>query len=197
MILSDREIKAALARGAFHIAPELRTDLLTSTALDLTLDGQLNRWEIRDIGDGIAFDPAGPHYDYDELVKRYSRPIAIPPEGLVVAPKDFHLGWTIERIKLPYPSRIAARVEGKSGLARLGLGVHVTAPTIHAGFGAKEKDPTYPGSPIQLVIWNFATVPIRLRKGMLICQLIFEIVDGTPEKGYVGRHSIQGPQLPA
>jgi dCTP deaminase len=39
---------------------------------------------------------------------------------------------------LPHTARLAARVEGKSSLARLGLGVHVTAPTIHAGFGASD-----------------------------------------------------------
>jgi hypothetical protein len=31
---------------------------------------------------------------------------------------------------------------------------------------------------------------------MPICQLIFEIVDGTPEKGYEGKFSIQGPATP-
>lgn len=31
-------------------------------------------------------------------------------------------------------SRIAARVEGRSSLARIGLMLHLTAPTIHAGF---------------------------------------------------------------
>jgi dCTP deaminase len=42
------------------------------------------------------------------------------------------------------------RVEGKSSLARLGIGVHVTAPTIHAGFGYKKDDDDYPGGPLQL-----------------------------------------------
>ena len=95
---------------------------------------------------------------------------------------------------MPHRSRIAARVEGKSGLLRLGLGVHVTAPTIHAGFGFKENDLRYPGSPIQLEIWNVGPNLIVLDYAMKICQLIFEIVDGTPEKGYQGQFSIQGPK---
>src|SRR5206468_12471609 len=33
----------------------------------------------------------------------------------------FLLGWTVERIQLPHTARLAARVEGKSSLARLGL----------------------------------------------------------------------------
>ena len=73
--------------------------------------------------------------------------------------------------------RLAARVEGKSSLGRLGLGVHITAPTIHAGFNGR----------IRLEIINHGSLPIRLRAGMRICQLIFEQTLGTPEKGYSGR----------
>ena len=39
-----------------------------------------------------------------------------------------------EYLELPIHSRVAARIEGKSSLARLGIGVHITAPIIHAGF---------------------------------------------------------------
>jgi dCTP deaminase len=83
-------------------------------------------------------------------------------------------------------------VEGKSSLARLGLGVHVTAPTIHAGFGASEN-PQHLGSSIRLEIWNIGPFRIKLEKGMPICQLIFEWVDGTPEQGYQGQFRLQGP----
>jgi len=89
---------------------------------------------------------------------------------------------------------MAARVEGKSSLARLGVGVHVTAPTIHAGFGCKADDEQYEGSELQLEIWNVGKLPIVLDPGIPICQLIFEIVDGTPERGYEGQFAVQGPQ---
>jgi dCTP deaminase len=65
-------------------------------------------------------------------------------------------------------------VEGKSSLARLGLGVHITAPTIHSGFG----------NSIRLEIINHGAVPIRLRAGMRICQIVFELTLGTPQKGF-------------
>ena len=107
----------------------------------------------------------------------------------------FLLGWTIEKVQLPHRSRLAARVEGKSSLARLGIGVHVTAPTIHAGFGYKASDETFAGSPLQLEIWNVGPLDIRLLEGMPICQVIIELMDGTPEKGYDGRFSQQGPTL--
>ena len=82
-----------------------------------------------------------------------------------------------ETIKLPILSRVAARVEGKSSLARLGIGIHITAPTIHAGFEG----------PIQLEICNHGTVRVRLLVGMPVCQLIFEQTLGTPHKGYTGQ----------
>jgi len=80
---------------------------------------------------------------------------------------------------LPVHTRLAARVEGKSSLARFGLGVHITAPTIHSGFAL----------PIRLEIMNHGYLPIRLREGMKICQLIFELTLGTPEKGFAPMQS--------
>src|SRR5262249_42366302 len=113
-----------------------------------------------------------------------------------VRSRSFLLGWTAESLWLPHRSRLAARVEGKSTLARLGIGVHVTAPTIHAGFGYKENDEKYPGNPLQLEIWNVGPLDIRLEVGMPVCKLILETVDGTREKGYEGRFSLQGPRTP-
>lgn len=107
----------------------------------------------------------------------------------------FILAWTEQKIQFPHTSRLAARVEGKSSLARLGMGVHVTAPTIHAGFGYRAADPLFLGNPIQLEIWNAGPLTIRLTKGLKICQLILEEVHGTPNQGYVGRFSLQGPTV--
>ena len=91
------------------------------------------------------------------------------------------LGWTHETVELPNASRIAARVEGKSSLARLAIGIYITAPTIHAGFKG----------PIQLEIWNHGPLRVKLMSGMRVCQLIFEQTLGTPEKGYSGQFFAQ------
>jgi dCTP deaminase len=74
-------------------------------------------------------------------------------------------------------ARLGARVEGKSSLARIGLSIHVTAPTIHAGFEGR----------IRLEIMNHGILPIRLKPEMRICQLILEQTVGTPDKGYQGQ----------
>jgi len=119
----------------------------------------------------------GPGFHYLDFRDKYTKSINISPEkGYVLAPEAFVLAWTRETIHLPNHSRIAARVEGKSSLARLGLAVHVTAPTIHAGFEG----------PLQLELCNQGPVSIRLTPRMPICQLIFEMTFGTPAKGYSG-----------
>lgn len=61
-------------------------------------------------------------------------------------------------------------------MARLGVGIHVTAPTIHSGFAGS----------IQLEMFNFGPHKIVLQAGMRVCQLIFEQTYGTPNKGYKG-----------
>jgi len=198
MILSDREIRAALDRESVKIAPDPRLDasVWSSTAIDLHLDDELAYWESPSVGGvSISVQPSDKNYNYAGLVEQWSRPIKIADEGFPMKPHAFLLGWTIEKVQLPHRSRIAARVEGKSSLARLGLGVHVTAPTVHAGFGYKPSNKTFLGSPIQLEIWNFGPLTINLKKGMRICQLIFEEVHGTPEKGYGGQFSMQGPTI--
>jgi dCTP deaminase len=94
------------------------------------------------------------------------------------------------------PRRAWPRVEGKSSLARLGIGIHVTAPTVHAGFGVKVGDPSYLGSQVRLEIFHHGEYPVKLKAGMKVCQLVFEEVHGTPEKGYEsrGRFAVQGAQ---
>jgi dCTP deaminase len=64
----------------------------------------------------------------------------------------------------------------------LGIAVHITAPTIHAGFKGS----------IQLEICNHGPLTVRLSHGMRVCQLIFEQTLGTPEKGYQGQFYEQG-----
>ena len=200
MILSDREILAAVQRGDISInpLPPFRSKAWTSTALDLSLDSEIRRWQkIDGSGQSTVITPSLTEFSTDKLIEKHTIPEDCSRNGgVVIRPNEFLLGWTIEKIKLPHTSKIGARVEGKSSLARIGLGVHVTAPTIHAGFGANANDPKYPGSPIRLEIWNAGPLDICLSKGMRICQLIFEEVHGTPDEAYAGGFAVQGPKKP-
>jgi dCTP deaminase len=193
MILSDREIRSALERGAIWITPVPALGAFSSTAVDLTLAEELRVWKADAVPTRERIRPGVPNFNLVQVLERLTQPLRIGVDGYEVPAGALVLGWTVERVKLPHRSRLAARVEGKSSMGRLGLGVHVTAPTIHAGFGDKEGDPDYPGTVLQLEIWNINRVPIVLDAGLPICQLIFEEVHGTPEKGYAGRFAIQGP----
>lgn len=148
MILSEREIQAAIRRGSISIRPEPpdtstpeKGSPWSSTTLDLHLAPELTEWQKSKDGADVTFKPPDdPEFDLDQLIQKYAKVFTIPPEGFRLSPGQFVLGWTAERIRLPSTSRLAARVEGKSSLARLGVGVHVTAPIIHAGFGVKTGD---------------------------------------------------------
>lgn len=192
MILSDREMRLSMERRSVTVEPLPPAARWSSTALDLTLDTELLIWRPDGAGDPAHPIAPGSHeFNYTELVRDHAIRSSIAGAGHVLGPGEFVLGWTVEKIQLPHRSRLAARVEGKSSLARLGLGVHVTAPTIHSGFGF---DPSHPEKrlPLQLEIWNIGPLHLRLTAGMAICQLVFEEVHGTPEKGYAGLFVDQG-----
>jgi dCTP deaminase len=93
----------------------------------------------------------------------------------LLKPNLFILAQTKEKVDFPISDDetnacYSARVEGKSSLARCGLLVHFTAPTIHAGFKG----------PITLEIINLGPYDILLEADMYICQLIIEEVKGIP-----------------
>ncbi len=179
MILTDREIKIAIDRQQITIDPRPNEEAFSSTSVDLTLHPILSVYK-DDVHSGISIDPGSEEYNYNQIVKLFMEECVIDSEYLLRG-KTLVLGWTREKIGLPVQSRLAARVEGKSSLARIGLGIHLNAPTIHAGFNA----------PLQLEILNHGPTDIILRPRMRICQLIFETTLGTPQKGYSGQFSHQ------
>ena len=182
MILTDREIKLALEKKLIVIEPAPVANAFSSTAVDLTLDPNIT--EFRDDVGGIetAIDPGHRDFNSEITLARISDKLVInATDGYLLKPHRLVLAWSSEYVNLVSHNRIAARVEGKSSLARLGLGIHITAPTIHAGFDGH----------IRLEMVNHGKVPIRLRVGMRICQLIFEQTLGTPDKGYHGQFTGQ------
>lgn len=177
MILTDREILIALRCGQLIIDPQPGPEALSATSIDLTLGSTFSEWTT---AEGVSIRPGKPGYKYTALMKFQNTQVL---QQYTLPPKAFVLAWTAETVTLPINSRIAARVEGKSGMARLGIGIHVTAPTVHSGFS----------DPLQLEIFNFGPNEIILDAGMRICQLIIEYTAGTPERGYEGMFVGQNP----
>jgi dCTP deaminase len=182
VILTDREIQIGLTRKQIVIDPAPKSDAYSSTSVDLTLDPVLTLFEIGNSFVIKVVDPTHEKYNIDAALKELTKSHTIDVKnGFDLEPRQLILAWTKEYVNLPIDSRIAARVGGKSSLARMGVGVHITAPTIHAGFEGQ----------IRLEIVNHGHLPIKLRPGMKICQLIFEQTLGTPQKGYQGQFSGQ------
>jgi dCTP deaminase len=82
-------------------------------------------------------------------------------EPFILHPGEFALGSTYEQVSLP--DDVAARLEGKSSLGRLGLMTHSTAGFIDPGFVGH----------VTLELSNVATAPIKLWPGMKIGQMCF------------------------
>jgi dCTP deaminase len=87
----------------------------------------------------------------------------IPKDGLILKAGEFVLGHSEERIGSDYYVPI---IHGKSGTARMGLFVHVTADLIDIG--------SHGNTTFQL----YATLPVRIYPGMLIAQVSFWVPFG-------------------
>jgi dCTP deaminase len=188
VILSDGEIQEAIARKFIIIEPIPTEEQYTTSALDLSLGQEL--FELKTPEEMAKEEPRGversfvinlAEIDIKSFQAKYTRPLAPEPDGSFIwHPRKFILTMTKEYVELPRQSRIAARVEGRSTLARLGLIVHLTAPTIHAGFSGY----------ITLEMFNLGPYSVRLSPGIAICQLVFERLRRVP-KGPV-RTAFQG-----
>lgn len=109
-------------------------------------------------------------------------------------PHQFILASTFEVVTLARESErtenwqeqpiLAARVEGKSSYARLGVLVHFTAPTVHNGFSGV----------IALEVMNCGPYPIMMSLDKPICQLLLEEVTGIPDQ-HVSQ--FQGQAMPS
>jgi len=148
-ILSDRDILRAVENRQITIEPSAPR-ALQPCSLDVRLGAQFLMFG----GPGnLPIDP-----------RRPESMLAIDVEdgdAFQLAPGAFALGATVERLTLP--DNIAARLEGKSSIARLGIEVHSTAGWVDPGFAGQ----------ITLELKNVAPRPVLLWPGMFIGQLCF------------------------
>jgi dCTP deaminase len=176
VILSDVDIKRALQEKNLIITPSPNEEHIDSTTVDLRIGEPFYEWDPGLVGQsGVSVNIDIDNFDFQPLAHSYLREIHKNASGkYVIEPRTFYLAPTYEEIQLPRHSKLAARVEGKSSLARLGLVIHMTAPTIHCGYG--------PGI-ITLEIYNYGPFPIAVTPGKsLVCQLIVECVTTEPKE---------------
>lgn len=151
-ILVDHEIRDEIASGKLILDP-----------FDAGLI-QPNSYDVR-LADSFSW-----HERCDEVIDPYQSEsvlaslIHVAQDSIVIAPGQFILGATMEKVCLPRD--IVGQLTGKSSLARLGVMVHVTAGFIDAGF-------SHPPAQITLEIVNVGNRPVRLHAGMAIGQMVF------------------------
>ncbi len=151
MLLSDRDIKAELASGRIGLDP-LAPELIQPSSIDVRLDRYFRLF------DNHKYPYIDPSEDQPELTRLIE---VAPDEPFILHPGEFALGATFEQVTLA--DDIAARLEGKSSLGRLGLITHSTAGFIDPGFSGH----------VTLELANVATLPIKLYPGMKIGQFCF------------------------
>ena len=162
VLLSDRDIRAELAAGRVVLDP-LDPAMVQPSSVDVRLD---RYFRLFDNHKYPVIDPAADQPDLTRLVE------VAATDPFVLHPGEFVLGSTYEAVTLP--DDLAARLEGKSSLGRLGLLTHSTAGFIDPGFSGH----------VTLELSNVATLPITLWPGMKIGQLCFFRLSSPAEHPY-------------
>jgi dCTP deaminase len=151
VLLSDRDIQAEIEARRVTLDP-YDPSMVQPSSVDVRLDRFFRVFE------NHKYPHIDPASDQPDLTRQ------VEPEGeepFILHPGEFVLGSTYEVVSLP--DDVAARLEGKSSLGRLGLLTHSTAGFIDPGFTGH----------VTLELANVANLPIKLWPGMKIGQLCF------------------------
>lgn len=162
MLLSDRDIKAEIDAGRVGLDPYDPT-MIQPSSIDVRLD---RYFRLFDNHKYPYIDPAEDQPELTQLIESEE------DEPFILHPGEFALASTFEQVTLP--DDVAARLEGKSSLGRLGLLTHSTAGFIDPGFSGH----------VTLELSNVATLPIKLWPGMKIGQLCFFRLSSPAENAY-------------
>ncbi len=162
VLLSDRDIRAELTTGRIGLEP-FDESMIQPSSVDVRLDRYFRLF------DNHKYPVIDPAQDQPELTRMVE---AAAGDPFVLHPGEFVLGSTYELISLP--DDVAARLEGKSSLGRLGLLTHSTAGFIDPGFSGH----------VTLELSNVATLPILLWPGMKIGQMCYFRLSSPAEHPY-------------
>ena len=171
MVLSDRDILAALESGRIRISPspDLATQL-GSVSVDFRLG---NTFMVFEHSRFSYIDPRNP-----QSIGEAMRTIVVEDdEHFMMQPGDFALASTKEVLELP--NDLLGRLEGRSSIARLGITVHSTAAVFEPGWIGTAT----------MELSNLGRMPVALYPGMRICAFSFETLTSevnTPYRKKIG-----------
>lgn len=187
MVLSEREIQELLAAGRLTFRPPLEDKQVGTAAIDLRLGYNFAFYPT--LTAGLPADVSAILHqevdlrderlvqDFINRVRQDNNRRLGDRDSIAIRPGAFLLAETLESFTLP--DDLAARVEGRSIYARLGLTVHQTAPSVKPGWAGQ----------LTLEIVNNGPYTYRLYPRMHLCQLILERMS-SPE--FVSRQSSWG-----
>lgn len=148
MILSDRQIRRMIEKkGLVH---PVKDDQINPASVNLTLGDTFLVPKVLPSGEIVQL---GDHVEYERFEIDEDSCFSIPPGG-------FALATTREHVNIPH--NIAAFVQGRSSIGRIGL------TTQNAGF----VDPGFHGH-ITLELVNESPNRINLQVGYPVAQLVF------------------------
>lgn len=162
VLLSDRDIRAEIQLGRVRLEP-FDDVMIQPSSIDVRLDRFFRVFE------NHRYPFIDPRQEQSDLTRAVE---VRPDEAFVLHPGEFVLGSTYEVVSLP--DDLAARVEGKSSLGRLGLLTHATAGFVDPGFSGH----------VTLELSNVSTLPVMLWPGMKIGQLCFMRLTSPAEHPY-------------
>lgn len=161
MYLSDRDIKTGIELGAITIT-NFDIARLQPASYDIRLGSKfliVKPFSIANI------DPT------KKILPEYEEITVDEETGFILRPGVTVLGTSIEKFG---SEKYLIHLSGKSSLARLGLIVHNTAGLINPGHYLN----------ITFELANMNQIPIVLRPGMEIAQLLFSELSSNPLRDY-------------
>jgi deoxycytidine triphosphate deaminase len=189
MFLPNRDIQWAIECGYLIVnpRPEQFGCGYDEPSIDLHLDKvqEANVWDVKRFTQDQQMAGHGPElrlgrFQYGSFAKRY---LVNPPvesnetvyrrgNEVMVKPGGFVLWTTKEQVGTPVENpRLLCFVNAKSTRARTGVLVHLTAPTIHAGWNGK----------IVLEIANLGPFHLVLQEDDVIAQLTVATIASPPD----------------
>lgn len=165
MILTHEEILRKIKRGEIKIEPFNPLDV-GPASIDLHLGNEFRvfrKLKKLDLTENT---------DYREITD-----VVKVRDKILIKPGTSVLGITEEKISLP--ENMCGWLEGRSRFARLGLQVHTTAGFIQPGINNRQV----------LEIANLSAIPLSIKPGLKICQLVLEECKGSAR--YEGKYKEQ------
>ncbi|MBD3290743.1 dCTP deaminase [candidate division KSB1 bacterium] len=163
MILSDKTIREYMKQGRLSVEP-IDDVQIQPGSVDLRLGDHFLKMEHQE---GVMLQ-LSQKPRYEDIIT----------EEIIISPHSYILATTREYVKLP--DNVAAFVQGRSSLGRMGVFLQ------NSGW----VDPGFEGE-ITFGLFNANNVPVKLTSGVRICQLVFAQLDQTAQRPYRGKYQGQ------